>query len=511
MLEQAITAQDKGKGTRTLNEGEARQFALVRAVESEDRDAMLLTREDRMQADAAARGLEGQAYLARRADFAATRLATRNPRVQDVMRYAQWPRWVGWALPLAALLFGFITNEMGNSKRMNIIAFPLVGMFAWNFAVYLGIIGKGLFGMARRGDTKPQGALGKLVARMTDRMSERLQNQDAMGRSLATFLRDWTRDSAKLNGFRAARTLHLGAALFAAGVIGGLYLRALGIEYRAGWESTFLTAGAVQGLVNVLLGPASALTGIALPDVQHIYALNWNQGSNGENAGPWIHLYAASAFLFVIIPRLCLAGWNMTRAFALARKFPVPGREDFYVRRLLRNVQGGAGEVRITPYAYRPSDAVTQRLTRLIRTTFGDATRVQMDAPVDYGAEDDWLGGASLRPETDHHILLFNLSSTPEAENHGAFAAALADKLKAAKQGTAIAAMLDESAYRQRMGGQSGGDARLEARREAWEHMLLPSGMTVLSADLDHEEEPRLSARLESALSRDAAMQEVKR
>lgn len=494
-----------------MNEGEARQFTLVRAVESEDRDAMLLTREDRMQANAAARGLEGQAYLARRADFAATRLATRNPRVNDVMRYAQWPRWVGWVVPLAALLFGLVTNEIGNSKRMNIIAFPLVGMFAWNFAVYLGIAAKSLLDMARRGDEKSQGMLGKMVARMTDRMGDRLRNQDAMSRSLAAFLGDWTRASGKLNGFRAARTLHFGAALFAVGVIGGLYLRALGIEYRAGWESTFLTAGAVQGLVNVLLGPASALTGIALPDVQHIYALNWNQGSNGENAAPWIHLYAASALLFVIIPRLVLASWNMTCAFALARKFPMPGREDFYVRRLLRNVQGGAGEVRITPYAYRPSDAVTQRLTRLIRNTFGDATRVQMDAPVDYGAEDDWLAGASLRPETDQHILLFNLSSTPEAENHAAFASALAQKLQAAKQGTAIAALLDESAYRQRMGGQSDGDTRIATRREAWEHMLLSSAMTVLSADLEEEDGARLSARLESALSRDAAMQEARK
>lgn len=495
-----------------MNEGDARTFLLVRAVESEDRDQQLLTREDRMQAEAAARDArDDRTYLARRADFAATRLATRNPRVGDVLRYARWPAWAGWVIPLIALVLGLLSNEIGVAKRMNIIAFPLIGMFAWNFAVYAGLAIQGLVSLARRGDEKRPSLLAKWIGQGAVRAANRLSGQDAMGCGLGAFLKDWVAASASITGFRASRTLHLGAAFFAVGVIGGLYLRALGIEYRAGWESTFLSAGAVQGLINVLLGPASALTGIALPDVQHIYALNWNQGSNGENAGPWIHLYAASALLFVIGPRLLLAAWNGARAFAIARNFPVPGREDFYVRRLLRNRQGGAGEVRITPYAYRPSDAVTQRLTALIRSSFGDATRVQMDAPVDYGAEDDWLSGVSLRPETDHHILLFNLSSTPEAENHGAFANGIAERLAKAKQGTAMAAILDESAYRQRLGGAPDSAARLAARREAWEHMLAPSGMTVLNADLEREDDTALAARLESALSRDAAMQEVRK
>lgn len=498
------------EGTQRLNEGEARTFMLVRAVESEDREAMLLTPEDRAQADASARGYDGNKYLARRSEFAATRLSTRNPRVDDVMRYARWPAWVSIVIPLLALIAGFLTNELGNSKRMNIIAFPLVGMLLWNVAVYLGLIGKGLFGLARRGDDKPRGFLARLLDNITKRASERLRNQDLMGRSLASFLRDWTAASSKLNGFRASRTMHLSAALFATGVFAGLYVRALGIEYRAGWESTFLSAATVHNLIGLLLAPASGVTGIALPDASHIAALNWNRGSNGENAAPWIHLYGATAILFIIGPRLVLSLWNAMRTVAIARKFPVPGREDFYVRRLLRNLQGGAGEVRITPYAYRPSDATSQRLTRLIRATFGDATHVQIDSPVDYGAEDDWIKAASLRPETDHHLLLFNLASTPEAENHGTFANSLANKLSHAKQGTSIAAFLDESGYQKRVGMQAGGDARLAERREAWHSMLVPAGVTMISADLENEDEARLVHRFEASLSRDAAMKDAR-
>lgn len=494
-----------------MNEAQARHFLLVRAVESDDRDAVLLTPEDRAQSDRAGREGGEKDYLARRADFAAVRLETRHPRVADVLRYARWPRWVSWVIPLIALIAGFASNEMGSSKQMNIIAFPLLGMFAWNFAVYLGLIGSSIAGLARAGSGKNPGIFARMVGSISRRAADRMQRQDNMGRALASFLGDWTAASAPLTGARTARTLHLGAALFAAGIIGGLYLRALGIEYRAGWESTFLGPDAVHRIISLLLSPASALTGIALPDDAHIAQLRWSAGSRGENAGPWIHLYAASALLFVIGPRLVLALWNGLKAWRLAHHFPVPGREDFYVRRLLRHVEGGAGEVRITPYAYRPSDAASQRLTRLIRSAFGDGARVQFDNPVDYGAEDEWLAAAGLRAETDHHLLLFNLASTPEAENHGAFARGLVDAIKVGKHGTATAALLDESGYRQRLGAQAGSDNRLATRRAAWEEMLRGAGIPLFSADLEQEDEIALIQRLEAAFARDAAMQEMRR
>lgn len=497
-----------------MNEAQARQFLLVRSIESEDRDGVLLTREDRAQADQAGRSGGARDYLARRAEFAAVRLETRHPRVADVLRYARWPVWLGWLVPVVALLVGFASNEMGSSKHMNIIAFPLVGMFAWNFAVYLGIIGAGIAGLARGGVTggsKGQGFLARLVSSIARRAADRMRGQDGMGRALAGFLGEWNSASAKLTAARGARTLHLGAALFAVGVIGGLYLRALGIEYRAGWESTFLGPEAVHRIISLLLGPASTLTGVPLPDAAHIAALRWSAGSSGENAGPWIHLYAASAALFVIVPRLLLASWNAAKAWRLAHHFPVPGREDFYVRRLLRSVEGGAGVVRITPYAYRPSDETITRLTRLVRAAFGDGARVEIDSAVDYGAEEEWLERANFAPETDHHLLLFNLASTPEAENHGTFARGVVEQIKAAKSGTSTAALLDESSYRARLGAQADSDTRLTARRAAWEDMLHSAGAPVFAADLEGEEENALVKRLEAAFARDAAMQEMRR
>ena len=210
-------------------------------------------------------------------------------------------------------------------------------------------------------------------------------------------------------------------------------------------------------------------------------------------------------------PRLLLASSSAAKAWRLAHHFPVPRREDFYVRRLLRSVEGGAGVVRITPYAYRPSDDTIARLTRLVRAAFGDGARVEIDSAVDYGAEDEWLESTNFAPETDHHLLLFNLASTPEAENHGTFARGVAEQIRAAKSGTSTAALLDESSYRQRLGAQADSDTRLTARRSAWEDMLHGAGAPVFAADLEGEEENALVKRLEAAFARDAAMQEMRR
>ena len=76
--------------------------------------------------------------------------------------------------------------------------------------------------------------------------------------------------------------------------------------------------------------------------------------------------------------------------------------------------------------------------------------------------------------------------------------------LAAAKTGTSVVALLDESAYRQRLG--SGQEDRVTTRRSAWEDMLTGAALTLLSVDLEGEDEARPVPPLEAALARDAAM-----
>jgi hypothetical protein len=496
---------------------------LVRAVEAEDVGEALLTREDRHQATGMARqeastpsgakqsaGRSDDAFLAARARFAHARLETRFPQVAKVSRNAKWPAWLNWSLPILAFLIGMATNEIDSSRRLNIIAFPLLGMIGWNLAVYLLLLGSGVGALKHGGSAaRPPNMVDRLIQQVSGRFGRHFDAQPALSRALTRFAADWTRASSKLTSLRTSRTLHISAAAFAAGVIAGMYLRALGIEYRAGWESTFMHASTVHALLHFLLTPASALTGIALPDPERLQALRWSNG-RGEIAAPWIHLFAMTALLLIIVPRLILAAATAVAALRLQRRFPLPGREDFYVRRLLRGLSGKGSVVRIIPYSFHPAPSLEQELRSVLTEVLGDGTQVIFDRPVAYGEEEDWLAQPTFSQEEDHLLVLFNLASTPEAENHGAFVGGIRKRVTESRSGASVAILLDESGYRSRLAGQAGADGRLESRRQAWRRMLGEQGVEPLPFDFSEQDAATLSQRFEAVLMQAALVLEAR-
>lgn len=497
-----------------MREDDARNFLLVRAVETEDSGETLLSREDRRYASAAALAaaplgaaaarpdpLTGseEDFLARRAAVAYNLLAERYRSVERVCRSARWPGWVDWALPLGALAIGVATNEI-SGNRLNIIAFPLLGMLAWNLLVYALLLIRPLRRLvsAGRGGTHP---LAAALRRLTNLERSPVEWQPPLGDGLARFARDWLHFSSPLSGSRARRALHLSAALLAVGVLLGMYGRAIGIEYRAGWESTwFGDPRAVTRLLEVVLGPASALTGIALPGPERMEALRWSNGGGGENAGPWIHLYATTAFLFIVGPRLLLASGHAARVRHLRRHFPIPGGNDSYLRRLLRDARGAGSSVRVVPYSFHPPQESQATLRRLFGDTLGEATQVTIDPPIPYGEEDAWLAGDRADGDHDHLVILLNLSATPEAENHGALVAGLRRHQAANGGGPALTVLLDETAYRQRLAGQGGAEGRIETRRLAWEKVMTQQGIKPVSLDLQSTDKVALAQSLDTAL-----------
>jgi hypothetical protein len=495
-----------------MNEDDARTLLLIRAVETEDAAQALLTRDDRQAATASALSAEpgnatgrraDQRFLASRAAFALARLTARHPAIGRAARATRWPGWLDWALPLAAIALGVATNELAGGQRLNIIAFPLFGILLWNLAVYLLIAAHAAGALFRRADPGGRTPWTARAVGWASGIAHRDQDpHHPIGRAIARFARDWARHAGALTYARAARLLHLSAAALAVGVVAGMYLRALGVEYRAGWESTFIGAATLQRLLGWVLAPASILTGIALPDEERLAALRWGMPANGENAGPWIHLYATTAMLYVVLPRLALAAWSALSAERLRRFFKVPGREDFYVRRVLRDGRGGGTRVRIVPYGFTFPDAHRRVLERLLRGTFGDDTAIETEHAIAYAGEEEWLAGLQLREDDDYLVALFNLAATPEAENHGELLAGIRRLMDEQRSGTALAALLDETAYRARLGGQAGADGRIETRRTAWERMMVPMAVSPIAVDLGAGESPEQSRRLEAALLR---------
>lgn len=492
-----------------MTEDDARRVELVRAVELEDREEVLLTREDRHQADQRGRIAAAQAtgrnsdhaFLVARADFAASRLRSRHSGLDRLFERSRWPRWPAIAVLIAALVAGVLANEFGNDKRMDLLAIPLLGTIGWNLLVYVLI----LFGATNRLLRKRTDGVDPLTAAFS-RMSsgQPIEHGTAVERAAASFRARWSTVTAPTNAARAARTLHFGAALFAAGLIGGIYARALVIEYRAGWESTFLAPETVRAILAAVLGPASTFSGVAIPPLPEIAAMRWSGPSaSGVNAGPWIHLYTLTIAGLVVVPRLILALWQAGRAARLSRGLPVAGRDDFYIRRLLRASGSSPGRARVTPYAYLPGEETRRRLASTLQAIMGSGAEVRFDEPVEYGAEDRWAATREVDPSDDYHLLLFTLSATPEAENHGEFAATVARKRASAK-GTIVGALVDETPYRAHFAGDPALEQRIATRLDGWRKVLGASDMLPIGIDLSDLEGDALAKRIEANLIPDA-------
>ncbi len=286
--------------------------------------------------------------------------------------------------------------------------------------------------------------LAQSVVRRIKRLIARSQAfNTVLAEALGRFVAEWSEAARPLLTARAVRLLHACAGAVGVGLIAGLYLRGIALDYQAGWESTFLDAHQVRALVAAVYGPASALTGMVIPDAGHLAALRVEGGHGGESAARWIHLLAATVALFVVLPRLLLALGITVLLWRRARNAPLPSGLVPYFRSAFARVQdmGACGIVAVMPYAYEPSPGALAALRRLLPDGLGEGLAVEVNAGVRYGDEDSLLrnlgdrGGAIA----DIIVVLFSLAATPEDENHGAVIAGVRDWLARARRHTPTA------------------------------------------------------------------------
>jgi hypothetical protein len=487
-----------------MGETAAAKLLLVRAIETEDRDSALLTADDRRYASQAAlsgpQGRPGSAkdaarFLTRRAEIALERLGSRYPALNRYVGAIHWPLWLSLGIPVAALLLGLSTDAFAG-QRLNIVAFPLLGLIAWNLAVFIALAIR-WFAKALRPERQTSGWLASAVRRIIQPASTRLAAQPTLERGLIRFAGDWSTASGQLTDARLRRTLHLGAALFAIGVVAAMLLRARYMAaYEAGWSGTW--AGAEQEiatLLRVVLGPASLFTGLPLPSAEQLQELR----GGSQNAGNWLVLWAVTAALFVVLPRLLLALLSGLRAEVLRRRLPI--KQDFYLRSLLRDALGEVGKARVVAYGVDLVGDRRQRLDRILGAALGEKVSLSFDPPVAYGSEDDWLStNARTLSGSDYLILLFSLSSTPEAENHGAFASAVGKQLAGGP--TSLIILLEEGALRGRLQRSASSERRVAERVDAWKKVLAGAGLEPTLVSLEASAEDQAAQALERSLLR---------
>jgi hypothetical protein len=488
-----------------MNEAAAREVVMVRAVETMDAQRALWSDEDREWASRAAAEVVGasaapDSFVARRASLALERLGPRAAPIPRALQAITWRAWFGYVIVVVAFALGLAADRIGPPQRVNILAFPLLGLIAWNLAVYALILVRGVAGLASE-RARGLGPIARIVAWLAHGVPRRPApggKADSVNAALVDFAESWGRASAPLLASRVATILHGAALALALGAVTGLYLRGLVFEYRAGWASTFLDAPQVREILAVFLGPASAVTGIPVADVPRLEAIRFAPDHPGENAAPWIHLYAATIALVILVPRALLALGTWARARRLAASFPLK-LEDPYFRKLVRHVSDDAAAVRVVPYGYHLPPQGALALQSLIRRTLGARAELSIAPTIEFGGEDALPDG--LVPQQPMALLaaLFSLAATPEAENHGVFL----DRVIAKSGGAPIVALLDEAGFRRRFAGQP---QRLDERRSAWRDVLSPFGLDPVFVDLESPDlvaaEASLNAAMESAARR---------
>lgn len=508
-----------------MNEARAHDVLLIRAIEASDPDCTALpaAQRDNATAEALRAVPDGVAtppparwtdaaerFVSLRAERLVAGLAEGFPGHAGLLRGGHSRGWIAFALPFAALILGLASNGLNGGRQINIVFFPLLGMLAWNLTVYLLLAASALRRPAAdrhgRPETHPLRRLVAAFGRPAFALSPRgeVKENAALRAGLARFGRDWLLLGTPLWAARAARHLHVSAAALALGAVAGMYVRGLGLEYLAGWESTFLGEGALSVILAVVLGPASAVSGIPLPDPGQLAAIRWTAGHAGENAAPWIHLYAVTAAMFIVLPRLLLAGAIWLRERRLANAFPLPPPGDAYFRRLLSGAHAGGATVLVAPYSYHLAERNRENLRDLLGDLMGRRTRVTFADPIAYGTEEAYLASAAGlgKAAPEWRFVVFSLAATPEAENHGALMAGLQALGRETRPPQRVVALVDESAYRRRLDGEAGADTRLAQRRAAWQTIL--GSEALITIDLSQPVSETTRAALDALLAADA-------
>lgn len=469
---------------------QARKIVAVQAIEQSDPDDLVLTDSDRREAGASAgaplpkdaESWKEDRFLSERAELLLVRASSRHG---DSARWFRQPierhrfGWLLLGLCLVAAILGFLTNELGPERRINILSFPLLGIVAWSLFVYLR---EAVLFFRRRGDLFRDGWLEALVRFVQPTKAPPFaEGEGEKGKVLAAaatlFSDRWRGLLAPVTGARLKSMLHLVAFVLAASAIAGMYVKGLANEYRAVWESTFFEEGAeLRPFLRTVLGPAAALKGEAIPSAAELDAIHWRAAEEevaGESAARWIHWYAITIGLFVLLPRLFLAASWRWRASRLARTLPIREVSPGYYERLLAVSKGKSLDVLVAPYAVPVDDDLRRAVRSALEDRFERAVEPEWLATVAFGEEEEVeLPDAQVGT----FIPVFDFAATPEKETHRALLDRYATLLNEGPNRVECL-FLDTTGFDRKAISFADAEKRRADREDAWRILLEGSGV----------------------------------
>ena len=419
----------------------------------------------------------GEARVIERAERISERLTQKHPALTSAFAVLQIKT------PLAlligcAVVGGFLADPIGPAGHINLLNFPLLTLLLWNAVAYIGLLCNTILPRSSR-DRSQSGLPGLvewLIGLDTKRRLNRLGTHHTQGpeeaqwiaTSLASYAGRLLHNVRHLLFTHARCLLHVAAAALAIGVIAGLYLRGFSFLYKVGWESTFMEAAGVHTFLSLLFTPASWFLGTSVPGVEAIADL---RGTAKANAAIWIHFWAVTTVLCIVLPRTVLAAAAWMRQAQLGEVMHLPSDEPYF-RRLLNPYRGKGLHVEVLAYSHRVKEG-DDRLVAFLSDAFGVLADIHVEASVQYGERPPHFSVDSDRGLCA--VALFNVAQAPE-ETHSEFLEELKATIQKRGRPNMLLVLLDCGAY-----SQIDHEKRLKERCQAWATLAKECGLQALT------------------------------
>lgn len=372
----------------------------------------------------------------------------------------------GWALALST---GYWMTDLGQEREFNLLALPLVGLLAWNTVVI--VIGALCELMPSQMLVGRGGWLAELLTHGVARTRQSKEPDAVQERFIElTWPLAWRKLQARMRVW-----LHVSAAMLALGSVVALYARGWSKEHRAVWESTLLTNEGAKTFFHVLFMPAAATLGTPVP-LDKVPEMRRTAGKPTLPAPalPWIHLYAGTLLVLVVVPRLVLAGISMGRMHRDITKWAQRLSWGPYLRRLLHAVEGEEERVEVLLHGIDPASSQQEVWARGICERFGSTARPQYTR-IPAGDEDDFA--ARWQPAGPVVVMLFNMATTPEAEVQRRLVNDIRQRLLTKHPDPDFIILLDGTS----LGGRWPED-KIAGRERLWSQMMEGLGAEVIVA-----------------------------
>ncbi|HNP29902.1 MAG TPA: DUF2868 domain-containing protein [Nitrospirales bacterium] len=488
-----------------MNSRHLPKILLIQALEQSDLQARHISRSTRQRATHHAKKLSSQEplsspessiqFLTNRAESLWNFLSTAYPMITESFQGAQ-ATVPSFIVVIPAFAAGLLINGLGTSQRVNLLNFPLLLLLLWNIGTYVVTI---LFPLLGNG---PTGPLLRHLSGGFDTVAQWLgkgpwqkvplpgdANREWILQSAERFMNLWWKHRYPIIICHLRHLLHIGAASLALGIILSMYVRGLVLDYQATWESTFLSPVQVHTVLHGLLGPAAWLLGFPFPPVEEFAHL---QAPGQGPAAPWIHLWALTAFVGIVIPRIVLAWLSARSAHNASESFTLPLNEPYFLQ-LLSPERGQGIQIDIVPYSYQPSPAALDGLGQCLLNLLGNQATLHWRDPLPYGQENvPWIEATSL-PQTV--ALVCNLAQTPEAEVHGELFHMLQTSIESSKGQHRLLLVLDQEPYR-----HIADQKQIRERQQTWQRLANDYHLQIVPFDPKDESRDQFLQTAHAAL-----------